>query len=91
MMVLVDAGAHCKHVQVIRCVIKYDSIEKCRDFENKTISEKIQGVKPLVPIFQTPKCLFDGKKKHFKDISFNNIRFIVIAAIYTYFFMYIHH
>jgi hypothetical protein len=45
-IVLVDAEFHFKHFQVIRCNIKTESVEKCRDVENETISEKLQRVSP---------------------------------------------
>jgi hypothetical protein len=43
-MVLVDERAHSGHEKVIRCYIKQESVEKFRDVENQTISEKLQRI-----------------------------------------------
>jgi hypothetical protein len=42
----VNAVAHCKHVQVIRCDIKPESVASTKDVKNGMISEKNQGVFP---------------------------------------------
>jgi hypothetical protein len=39
-MALVKSRAHFEHVQVIRCDIKRESVEKFRDVQNKPISGK---------------------------------------------------
>jgi hypothetical protein len=36
-MVMVDAGVHSEHVEVIRSKIGPESVEKCRDVENEPI------------------------------------------------------
>jgi hypothetical protein len=36
-MVTVDVGVHFEHVQVIRSNIGPESVEKCRDVQNKPI------------------------------------------------------
>jgi hypothetical protein len=41
-MALVNSRAHSKHVQVIRCDIKWESVEKFRDVQNEPISGKKQ-------------------------------------------------
>jgi hypothetical protein len=48
MKVLIDAAANFEHVQVIRCDIWPKSVERCRDIENKLISEKSEGCAVVV-------------------------------------------
>jgi hypothetical protein len=50
----VNAVAHCKHVQVIRCDIKPESVASTKDVKNGMISEKKPRGIPLGIIFQTP-------------------------------------
>jgi hypothetical protein len=57
MIVLVDGVTHSKHVQVIRCDIKPESVEKSRGVENEPISGKNLG-----PTFQTPLWFFENDK-----------------------------
>jgi hypothetical protein len=52
-MIVVEASAHSEHVQVIRCDIRRESVEKFRDVQNEPISGKKQGI-PLGLIVQTP-------------------------------------
>jgi hypothetical protein len=51
-MALVNSRARSGHVQVIRCDIKRESVEKFRDVQNEPISGKSQGY-PLGPPNQT--------------------------------------
>jgi hypothetical protein len=46
----VDAAVHSEHVQVIRCDIERESIEKYREIENERIPGKKQGT-PQAPFF----------------------------------------
>jgi hypothetical protein len=39
-MILVDVGVPPKHVQVIRYNIGVESVERCRDVQNESISGK---------------------------------------------------
>jgi hypothetical protein len=45
-VVLVDAEVHSEHVQVIGMDIGPESVEKCRDVENESISRKTVRVYP---------------------------------------------
>jgi hypothetical protein len=45
-MVPVNSKAHSEHVQVFRCDIKRESVEKFRDVQNKPISGKKLKVSP---------------------------------------------
>jgi hypothetical protein len=49
-MAPVNLRARYEHVQVIRCDIKWESVEKFRDVQNELISGNI----PLGLIVQTP-------------------------------------
>jgi hypothetical protein len=61
--VLVDAGAYFEQLQVIRCNIKLELVEKSRDVENDTISEKKkQRVYTLRPHFSSTG-MFSLKKR----------------------------
>jgi hypothetical protein len=53
-MALANSGAHSEHVQVIRCDIKWESVEKFRDVQNEPVSGKKWRVIPLGLIVQTP-------------------------------------
>jgi hypothetical protein len=37
-MALVNSRTHCEHVQVIKCDIKRESVEKFRDVQNERAS-----------------------------------------------------
>jgi hypothetical protein len=45
-MIWVDEEAHYKHVQVIRCNIKPELVERSRDARTESISEKEQREYP---------------------------------------------
>jgi hypothetical protein len=60
-MVLLDARVHSEHAKVIRCDIRPESVEKYRDAENGTISEKIQRVIPRANVFKTPLYFLENK------------------------------
>jgi hypothetical protein len=53
-MALVNSKTHSEHVQVIRCDIKLESVEKFRDVQNEPIpAKKAEGI-PSGLIVQTP-------------------------------------
>jgi hypothetical protein len=60
MIVQVDSGPHFKHVKVIRCDIRLESVKKCRGAENEPIS----GVS-LGPHFQTPPYFLQNEDSNF--------------------------
>jgi hypothetical protein len=73
-MILVDVGVSLEYAQVIRSNIGLESVEKCRDVQNKPISgnfKKKAKDNVLKPFFQTPLLFFDTDcsifKTHYKD------------------------
>jgi hypothetical protein len=50
-IVLIHVSVYSKHVKVIRCDIKPESVKKCRGVENEPISGKKQRVYPQAPYF----------------------------------------
>jgi hypothetical protein len=52
-MVVLDAGAHVEHVNLIRCGFKPGSVEKCGDAENHSISLKSKGYILLIERMNT--------------------------------------
>jgi hypothetical protein len=56
-MVLIDVEVYFEYIQVIRCNIEAESVEKSRDVENGPISEKNKGY-TLKPICKTPRYFF---------------------------------
>jgi hypothetical protein len=57
MTILVDATVHSEHGPLIRCDISPRSVERSRDIENGTISEKIQWIIHLGQLFKQ-RCIF---------------------------------
>jgi hypothetical protein len=62
---LVDTRVHFEHIQVNRCDIELESVEKCRDVENEPVSEESMGI-PLGPIFKTPSYFLENKESIFE-------------------------
>jgi hypothetical protein len=76
-MALVNSRAHSEHIQVIRCDIKQESVEKLRDAQNEPSSGKKRRVIPSGLIVQTPPYFLETEKYIF------NISFIIrIDLIY---------
>jgi hypothetical protein len=57
-MALINLRAHSEHIQVIRCDIKLESVEKFRDVQNEPVSGKTLRVSLSGLIVQTPPCFF---------------------------------
>jgi hypothetical protein len=59
-MILVDTRAYSKHDQVIRCDIKSESVDQCRNVENEPISERyIPRLRfTIPPFFLKAKTIF---------------------------------
>jgi hypothetical protein len=64
-----NSSAQFEHVQVIRCNIGPESVEKCRDVQNEPISfnfrKKTKGI-PLHPFFKTPLYFLEIEDSTFK-------------------------
>jgi hypothetical protein len=65
---ITDEDAHSDHVQLIRCDIKLESVDKCRDVENGEFSRKAMG-NALQPQFLKHRDIFLKMKMAFSGHS----------------------